>query len=758
MKIILLTLTLMLAACSNVDFNKVLKTENGKEVVCDGSTKIVELNLPSIFELDGPINLTAYGSDGNGVWNLQINGEQIEVAGKDATVNLNSPGRITGTFSTKNICDDAENLNFDLEAIAKMVGKGITINDSQVYTTSSNVSLDIIAEAADQMKISNNNKCAGGQWMPYSEELAYNLFSKNTKNNVSVQFRNRVRTSECFSANIIHDDQAPMLSFTQVPSKVSSDKNAKIGITAKDNVSGVANTYCSFAGEDFQECDGTYEISNVNSGTNEFKAYSVDKAGNASAVQTYSWDADYTGPTISWAQTPNAWEKVKNIQLKVNATDAQSNVSKIECSLNGGNFTACAKTINYNNLSDGAYTVSVRAQDAAGNLSNTISHSWNIDTTAPTIQITSTPNSLSNSTSASFSYIANDSGSGIAQVYCKLGNDSFSSCDLNNYSVANLAEGSYVFYVKAVDNMGFESPTLQYSWSIEVGIVSDLLTVGEPERRIDIAIVIDNSDSMAEEQQEMSNRFSKFIESLNGLDWRVGIITTSANSDQVWGDGRLLQYGSSGLYYIDNNTPNAAELFSQTINRTEVGSNTEESIKSLNRMLDRRAERNFIRDEAYFTTIIVSDEDERSDGTGLDTMNHPQNWIDRVQKTWSGRKVYSNHSIIWKPGDSSCSTGIFEGQVYEWLSNKTNGIVGNICSNNYTSQLKSIGDKIQEAAFAFGLRCNPVDRDGDGKPDLTLKYSPNPPQNIKVSVSGDKMYLNPYPPKGTKIEVVYKCP
>ncbi|MCB0370011.1 MAG: hypothetical protein KDD45_11450, partial [Bdellovibrionales bacterium] len=44
--------------------------------------------------------------------------------------------------------------------------------------------------------------------------------------------------------------------------------------------------------------------------------------------------------------------------------------------------------------------------------------------------------------------------------------------------------------------------------------------------KVDILIVIDNSGSMSYEQSEMAKRFSGFVESLNGLDWQLGITTT----------------------------------------------------------------------------------------------------------------------------------------------------------------------------------------------------------------------------------------
>src|SRR5688572_28937775 len=83
---------------------------------------------------------------------------------------------------------------------------------------------------------------------------------------------------------------------------------------------------------------------------------------------------------------------------------------------------------------------------------------------------------------------------------------------------------------------------------------------------------------MATEQQQIATRFNGFIQSLNALDWRVGITTAIMQSDNYSNgtpipgtNGNLIPFtgAAAGTLFLDkaaDNTANAT-YFSNTVSR-----------------------------------------------------------------------------------------------------------------------------------------------------------------------------------------------
>ena len=59
-------------------------------------------------------------------------------------------------------------------------------------------------------------------------------------------------------------------------------------------------------------------------------------------------------------------------------------------------------------MSQGPHTFAVEDRDQTGNVSAVASYTWTVDSTAPTLSVTSTPPAYSNSTTASFSFAGSD--------------------------------------------------------------------------------------------------------------------------------------------------------------------------------------------------------------------------------------------------------------------------------------------------------------------------------------------------------------
>lgn len=135
-----------------------------------------------------------------------------------------------------------------------------------------------------------------------------------------------------------------------------------------------------------------------------------------------------------------------------------------KCQLDGSGFSFCVSPKSYSGLGDGAHTFQVRAFDVLmSDPSDVASYTWTVDTTTPPPAIQSGPPSVTNQTSASFTF--SDSESNVT-FHCRLDGGPFPSCTSpKEYSV--VPEGPHTFFVRAVDALGNQSAVTSYSWTID---------------------------------------------------------------------------------------------------------------------------------------------------------------------------------------------------------------------------------------------------------------------------------------------------
>ncbi len=296
---------------------------------------------------------------------------------------------------------------------------------------------------------------------------------------------------------------------------------------------------------------------------------------------------------------------------------------------------------------------------------------------------------------------------------------------------------------------------------------------------VDILFVIDNSGSMSQEQNELANRISGFMEITKDLDWQIAMTTTdprngtSVNDPQgvprAWGDGQFRSFGSNnGNHFIlragEQSQAVAQDLLADAIYVGINGSGTERGIHTTFRALERSASSavhgEFFRPNAALAVILISDEDECSNGGCLNNQptSVPENLVSYVDSAFAGQKSFEFHSIIWIPGDTTCNTGANQGNVYNQLSQLTGGIVGSVCANNYSNLLQDIGDKVLEQVKFTQLSCEPVDITYDGIPDIFVTLATGEILMIQdVTVQGSRVNFNEPLPEGTH-EVTYYCP
>lgn len=258
--------------------------------------------------------------------------------------------------------------------------------------------------------------------------------------------------------------------------------------------------------------------------------------------------------------------------------------------------------------------------------------------------------------------------------------------------------------------------------------------VSESEK-VDILFVVDNSISMNYEQSNMADRFHRFLDSLNGLDWQIGIVTTDVSDPYASkSDGKLLIFDRVKSYILNSKMDKVVveQAFSETIQQNNNGSSYEQGIFATYRFLERDIERSekLIRDGSSFSVVIVSDADEtpweNAQGKPIVKLrNKPDELVKFIKNTWAGKK-FQFHSIVVKDKDEKClqeSQNEGFGLKYIYLSNLTGGIVGSVCEKDYGSQLKFMGEKVKDLVKSVVLECEPQDTNQDHIADVKIQSS-----------------------------------
>ncbi len=298
----------------------------------------------------------------------------------------------------------------------------------------------------------------------------------------------------------------------------------------------------------------------------------------------------------------------------------------------------------------------------------------------------------------------------------------------------------------------------------------------------DILFVVDNSASMHQEQSRMSTSFPSFMNSVGNIDYRIGITTTDVsatsgngpapyNGNGAWQDGRLLQF-SDGRTYLDGSRDAQSEqtLFENNVRRQETltcaqrnyapehcPSGDERGIFASALNIQSNPSQ-WIRPTGHMAIVILSDEDEGSDGILIDSQGRdsPQGFVNHFNRLYPNKSL-AVHSIIIRPGDSNCLSsqsagkqGVF-GNVYAQLTGSTGGILGNICASEYTSSLRDIGEAASQ--FREVLPCQPYQNQVD------VSFTPDVGNQVQVirKLEQREILFNGNIPAGTQINLKFRC-
>ncbi len=192
-----------------------------------------------------------------------------------------------------------------------------------------------------------------------------------------------------------------------------------VSLSAADGGSGVAAIRYTTDGSEPTAASPLYTTPFTVSSTTTVKYRAWDNAGNVEATNSQLIQIDTTTAHSSIAcndiRCATGWYKA-SVPVKLSATDSQSGVAVIRYTLDGSVPTASSTAYSGPFVLSTTATVRYRAWDNAGNVETTNSQLIRIDTTPPTVAITSPANGAGVSGNVKVTATAADTGSGVAQV------------------------------------------------------------------------------------------------------------------------------------------------------------------------------------------------------------------------------------------------------------------------------------------------------------------------------------------------------
>lgn len=348
---------------------------------------------------------------------------------------------------------------FSKDTIAPVV----TVSSTPATITSSTAA-SFVFVTSDSLSGLQSIECSidNGSFIPCSSPSNYNGLASGARS-----FRLRAtdragNVSNIYSYSWTINTSAPTVTISSAPTAFTNSTSATFSFSG----SGVVSYQCQIDGGSYVNCTSprTYSGLTVNT-SHTFRVRGTNAANVTSADAQIQWTIDTSAPSRpSLISNVGAITQLTNATVSFSSSDSLSGLSRFECSLNSAAYATCSSPVAYTALSDRQHTLNVRAVDNANNTSAVESFVWRVDTTAPVLGFTQTPQASTTDTTAAFSFSANDAGSGIATLQCSLDSAAFSNCT-SPVNLSGLALGSRQFRVRATDQAGLQN-TVTHNWSI----------------------------------------------------------------------------------------------------------------------------------------------------------------------------------------------------------------------------------------------------------------------------------------------------
>ena len=239
-----------------------------------------------------------------------------------------------------------------------------------------------------------------------------------------------------------------------------------------------------------------------------------------------------------------------------------------------------------------------------------------------------------------------------------------------------------------------------------------------PTDEVDILWVTDNSQSMADEQAAIADKFESFISSIldSAIDFHIGVITTDLESTDQRGK---LQAPAGEPLYLDPTTPNYDAKFRQRIQVGTDGSDREAGIdaafQALSQPLVSGYNDGFRRPDATLSIVYLSDENDCTDRGALASYPDGKACYEHSDLLVPIKDLFADYqslqegearvlvSAIVGPEISEGCDGAKPGPRYMAMADAFGGVQGNICDQDFSAIMTELGLQVSGELTNFQL-------------------------------------------------------
>ena len=244
-----------------------------------------------------------------------------------------------------------------------------------------------------------------------------------------------------------------------------------------------------------------------------------------------------------------------------------------------------------------------------------------------------------------------------------------------------------------------------------------------PPTQVDILLVVDNSCSMEDEQDKLSQGFDAFVEFFDvaDVDYQIGITTTDMDDPEA--RGRLVDVpldpedpDDVGVRIIRRETPDADLAFRANVRVGTDGSGSERGLDAAEAALTDHIDGHnagFLRDDALLSIIFVSDEEDGS--------YWPVNRMVTAFRSIKGereRDAFNASALVGLDPNTGvpeeCGrvpdqefVGAAAGERYHDVAVQTGGVAASICAEEFSDIVNRMGLASSRLKEVFELTAEP---------------------------------------------------